>query len=400
MKVLLADKLAPVATSALEDGGFQVVSEPSLKDESLQKALEEHSPEVLIVRSTKVRAEHLDASPTLSLIIRAGAGTNTIDVATASQRGIYVANCPGKNAAAVAELAFGLILSADRQIPNATRDLREGVWNKKQYTGGQGLKGKTLGLVGLGNTGREMVTRARAFGMEVIAWSRSLTPSIARKLHITYAENPTTVAQNADIVSVHVALCDDTRSLVNASFVNAMKPGAIFVNTSRGGVVDEAALLHGVQNKNIRCGLDVFQNEPSSSPAPFDNPLAREPMVFGTHHIGASTQEAQEAVAIRAAEIACTWKQNGCVPSCINLSAQSAATHLLVVRHQDKVGVLAGVLDELRSAQVNVQEMENILFDGGRAAIARIRTVGTPNGEILQRLRNNPDILAIQVLPL
>jgi D-3-phosphoglycerate dehydrogenase len=311
-----------------------------------------------------------------------------------------VANCPGKNAAAVAELAFGLILAADRQIPNVARDMRQGQWRKKHYSAAQGLHGRTLGLLGLGNAGQAMIPRAQAFGMKVVAWSRSLTPARAQALGVTQAADPLEVARHSDVVSVHVALAPETRGLVGRAFLEAMRPGATLINTSRGGVVDEDSLLWAVQHRALRCGVDVWSGEPKEAWPPPGSPLLEQEQVYGTCHIAASTAQAQQAVADQAVAIALTWRDTGVVPCCVNLSRRSRATHLLVVRHLDRVGVLAGVLDLLRRDQVNVQEMDNVIFDGGKAAVARIRLDQAPSPGALSQMDQAADILALDLLPL
>ena len=399
MHVLIADKLPPVAVERLTAAGLEVTFEPGLSGDPLLAALGEIQPEMLIVRSTRVTAEMFAANPKMGLVVRAGAGTNTIDVEAASSLGIYVANCPGKNAAAVAELTFGLLIAADRQIPNATRDLRDGVWAKKKYSKASGLHGRTLGLIGLGNIGREVAVRAKAFGMNVVAWSRSLTDEVAAELGITRAATPLDAARQSDAVSVHLALTDATRGIVSREFVEAMKPDAIFINTSRGEVHDEDALAWGVRERGLRCGLDVFANEPSGSDA-FESPLADGELVFGTHHIGASTDQAQEAVAIEAVRVIETYCDTGEVPNCINLCEQSPATHMLVVRHRDEVGVLAGVFSLLRAADINVQETQNIIFDGAKAAVARIRVDGGPSANLLASLRDSASVFGVGVIEL
>src|ERR1700752_4575284 len=189
--------------------------QPDLKDELLIGAIATEQPDVLIVRGTKVTEPMLAAGP-LKLVVRAGAGYNTIDVGAASRRGIYVANCPGKNSIAVAELAFALILALDRRIADNVIALRAGEWNKKEFSKARGLFGRTLGLVGVGKIGQEMIPRARAFGMPVIAWSRSLTAERAAALGIELKTTAKEVAAAADIVSVHLALNAETRSLLGA----------------------------------------------------------------------------------------------------------------------------------------------------------------------------------------
>lgn len=400
MKVLVADKFEESGLQGLREAGCEVLYQPDLKDDALTEELRASGAEVLVVRSTRVTKPMLEAGK-LSLVIRAGAGYNTIDVETASERGIYVSNCPGKNSIAVAELAFGLLLALDRRIPENATDLKQGVWNKKEYSKARGLFGRTLGLIGVGGIGREMIPRARAFGMPVVAWSRSLTPARARELGVERKESPEEVARAADVVSVHVALKPETKGLIGQSFFEAMRPGAFFVNTSRAEVVDEAALDRAVREKGVRAGLDVFAAEPSGGTGQVPAGLFGNPAVIGTHHIGASTDQAQEAIAAETVRIVKEYAETGRAPNVVNLARKSPATHLLVVRHFDRVGVLAAVFDEIKAAGINVQETENIVFDGARAAVARIHLNQAPEPATLEAIRRgSSDIIEMAVLPL
>ncbi|RMG14424.1 MAG: hydroxyacid dehydrogenase [Planctomycetota bacterium] len=397
MKVLIADKLPASALTAFGEAGFEVLSEPALKDEALTARVASSRAEVLVVRSTKVDRATLEAG-CLGLVVRAGAGVNTIDVAAASQLGVYVANCPGKNAVAVAELTWGLLVGLDRRIPDATRDLRAGRWNKKEYGRARGLWGRTLGVVGVGAIGREVIARAKAFGMPVVAWSRSLDAEAARAFGVERAESPVDVAARSDAVSIHLALTDATRGCIGAEFFAALRPGALFVNTSRGAVVDAEALRIAVEEKGIRAGLDVWAEQPATSEAEFSDPLAALPGVCGTPHIGASTEQAQDAVAAEALRVARTYKETGEVPNCVNLGARSATPAALVVRHRDRVGVLAYVLAALREAGINVQEMRNVLFSGDDgAACATIRLAHTPAPEVLTKLNAHDDVIEARI---
>jgi len=387
MKVLIADKFEQSGRDGLNALGCEISFQPDLKDEALVDAIAKAQPDVLIVRGTKV-TEPMLAAGSLKLVVRAGAGYNTIDVAAASRRGIYVANCPGKNSIAVAELAFALILALDRRIADNVIALRAGEWNKKEFSKARGLFGRKLGLVGLGKIAQEMIPRARAFGMPVVAWSRSLTPEKAERLGVERMNSPLDVARAADIVSVHVALKPETKMLINEAFFAAMNDGAYFINTSRGDVVDQNALVEAIHAKGIRAGLDVFAIEPTSAVADFEDPIANETNVYGTHHIGASTDQAQEAIAAETVRIIKTFKETGQVPNVVNLAAHTPATHRLVVRHLDRPGVLAQVLDAIKAESINVQEMENIVFDGAEAAVARINLDKAPSAETLTRLRN------------
>lgn len=398
MRVLIADKFEQSGRDGLEAAGCEVSLQPDLKDASLVEAIQTLEPDVLVVRSTKVTEAMLEAGA-LKLVVRAGAGYNTIDVAAASRRGIYVSNCPGKNSIAVAELAFALILALDRRIADNVISLRRGEWNKKEYSKARGLYGRTLGLIGVGQIGREMIPRARAFGMEVVAWSRSLTPERAEALGIDYKESPQEVARAADIVSVHLALKPETRSLIGEDVFSSMKEGAYFINTARGEVVDQAALRSAMHTRGIRAGLDVFAAEPTSATAEFTDEIAQETNLYGTHHIGASTDQAQEAIAAETVRIVRAFKETGRVPNVVNLAERTPATHRLVVRHHDRPGVLAHVLDAIRTANINVQEMDNIIFEGSEAAVARINLESEPSSEMLDKLRaESEDIIELNLL--
>ncbi len=354
MRTLIADKFEESGLRGLEEIGCDISFQPDLKEEWLVRAINQFQPDVLIVRSTAVTAAMLDAGA-LKLVVRAGAGYNTIDVVAASMRGIYVSNCPGKNAIAVAELAFALILALDRRIPDNVIALRRGEWNKKEFSKARGVYGRTLGLIGLGQIGQEMIPRARAFGMDVVAWSRSLTPEKAASLGLDYKEFPEQVARLADVVSVHVALKPETRGMISRDFFNAMRPGSYFINTSRGEVVDQLALIDAMRDRHIRAGLDVLANEPAAAKDAFNDPIRDEVNLYATHHIGASTDQAQEAIAAETVRIVKAFKETGKVPNVVNLAQRTPATHMLTVRHRDRPGVLAHVLDAIRTAGINVQ---------------------------------------------
>jgi D-3-phosphoglycerate dehydrogenase len=389
MKVLIADTFESAGVAQLTAAGCDVVYRPDLKDAALAQAIRDLGVEALIVRGTPVTAAMLDASP-LSLVVRAGAGYNTIDVAAASSRGIYVSNCPGRNAVAVAELAFGLILALDRRIPDNVRDLRAGIWNKKEYSKAAGLFGRTLGLLGYGHIGQEMARRAHAFGMPVVVWSRRLASGgeTDADTPVQIARSPKEVAERCDVLSVHLALAPETRTLVDASVLERLKPGALFINTARAEIVDAEALATVVRERQIRAGLDVFASEPSAATGTFSDPIVSLPLVYGTHHIGASTEQAQHAIAEEAVRVVLSYKKTGHVPNVINLAKKTPATHVLVVRHRDRPGVLANVFDRLRDANINVQETKNVIFEGAEAAVASINLDAAPSASLLATIRD------------
>jgi len=414
MKVLIADNFEKSGVEGLRAAGCEVIHQPELKDEALVQAIAETGADVLVVRSTKVTEAMLNAGR-LALVVRAGAGYNTIDVAAASRRGIYVSNCPGKNSIAVAELTMALILALDRRVPDNVADLRAGRWNKKEYSKARGLHGQTLGLLGAGNIAVEVIRRAAAFGLDVVLWSRRfdgedrpLSEEEAQELGlfglsvpVHLAPSPAEVAARSDILSVHLALKPETRGIVDAALLSRMKPGALLINTSRGEMVDAAALAAAVAEKGLRVGLDVFAAEPSGATGEMDDPLVRLPGVYGTHHIGASTAQAQEAIAAETVRIIRTYLQTGKVPNVVNLARKTPASHMLVVRHRDRPGVLAHVFEHLRAGNVNVQETENIVFEGAEAALARINLDHEPARALLDEIRDgNADVLDLQLIAL
>lgn len=394
MRILIADKLASFVPGRLQDLGAEVAVDPKLEGESLAERLRDADPEVLVVRSTKVGAAHVEAGRSLSLVVRAGAGVNTIDMAAASARGVYVTNCPGKNAAAVAELTIGHLINLDRRIADNVAALRAGRWDKKTFGEARGLRGRTLAVLGVGAIGREVIARAQALGMRIVAWStfRSADPDA---LGVVRAPTAEAAVAGADAVTVHLPLTRETERRIGASVFSAMKPGAYFINTSRGEVVDQDALLEACETRGIRAGLDVFASEPSAGQAPFDHAIALHPNVYGTHHIGASTEEAEEAVGEEVVRIVRAYQHAEPIPNCVNLAIRSAATHVIVVRHADRVGVLAHVLRILSEAKHNVQGMENIVFSGSHAACARVEVVGEPSAEVLAAIGKSPDVFHV-----
>ncbi len=400
MKVLIADKFPESGRAALTQAGIDVVYDPELKDTALTEAVGSSNADVLVVRGTKVPAAALSAGR-LSLVVRAGAGFDSIDVKTASARGIYVSNCPGKNSIAVAELTFALILALDRRVPANVADLKARRWNKTEYSKARGLFGRTLGLVGLGRIGQEVLDRARAFGMPIVAWSPSLTPERAESLGVQRMRSPMEVAAACDILSIHVALNNDTRNLIHRGVLDALRPGSYFINTARAEVVDQAALYEAVRDRGIRAGLDVFAGEPSGGTGTVEDKIFELDGVIGTHHIGASTDQAQQAIADETVRIIREYLHTGHVPNVVNLARKTPATHMLVVRHYDRVGVLSAVFSQLKHAGINVQETENIVFEGAVAAIARIHLDHAPPPKVLDAMRaDSPDIIELSVLTL
>ncbi|HUC83674.1 MAG TPA: hydroxyacid dehydrogenase [Candidatus Acidoferrales bacterium] len=397
MKILIADKYPESYLDRFQQLGCAVTYNPTIKAGELPGVIAGHK--VLIVRGKEVSAAALQAADELALVLRAGAGVNTIDVKAASALGIFVANCPGKNSIAVAELVFALLLGLDRRIAENTAGLRAHKWNKKEFSQADGVFGKTLGVIGTGSIGREVITRAKAFGLNVIAWSRSLTPALAEKLGVGRCSELDEVFRQADIISLHTALKPETRKLVNAHRLALMRPKAILINTARGEVVDQAALLEALRAGKIRAGLDVFDPEPAEGVADFEDPILDLPNLIGTHHIGASTEQAQAAIAEESFRLVETFVKSGEVLNCVNLAKRTPAKWQINVRHYDRVGVLAFVLDQIRRASINVEEVKNVIFDGAAAANCCIQLGGEPGADVLAAIKNgNADIISIEML--
>jgi D-3-phosphoglycerate dehydrogenase len=399
MRILVADEFPKHHLDSLRGLGLSVDFRPGLKGDALAQAAKDVS--ILVVRSTEVPAKVFEVATGLSLVIRAGAGVNTIDVKAASSRGVFVANCPGQNAIAVAELTFGLMLAVDRRLPDNVAALRQGVWNKKRFSQARGLYGRTLGLVGLGAIGAAVAERALAFGMRVVGYSRSFTPERARALGIERAESLLVLARQSDVLSVHVPASAETKGMVSRQVLAALPDGATFINTSRADVVDNEALLEEAHRGRLFVATDVFPDEPKGGEAAFPSELGKLPHVYGTHHIGASTEQAQDAIARETVRIVDQFLNEGVVPNCVNIAERTPARYQLIVRHHDRVGVLANVLDAVRQAGINAQEIENTIFEGAQAACCKIQLETRPPDEILERIRaRTEEIIFVDLIEL
>ena len=401
MHLLFADRMAEQTVAELEARGHVCVMEPGLAADELPERV--RGFDGLVVRSTKVRRAVFEAADRLVLVIRAGAGTNTIDTDAAASHGVFVCNVPGRNAPAVAELTMGLLLAIDRRIADNVSDLRSGHWDKHRYSKAEGLLGSTMGIIGLGSIGFAVAERAAAFGIRVQSVAREgRAPRVvtrAEELGITMVDSIKELVSSSDIVSLHVPSNADTKHLVDDRFLARMKKGAILLNTSRGDVVDERALLEALDAGRVRAGLDVFDDEPGSGKGSWDSRLASHPQVVATHHIGASTAQAQRAIAAGVTEIVDAF-MSGEARHCVNLDPDRLGSVTLTVRHLDRVGVLAQVLDRLSTAHLNVEHMVNRVFRGGEAAVAFIDVEGQPSEDLLESVREIPHVLGVSVVKL
>ena len=398
MRLLIADKMDTQALDELKVLGVELVYKPELTKDTLPAALDGIG--ILVVRSTQVTAKAVEAGRQLNLVVRAGAGVNTIDVAAASARGIYVANCPGKNAIAVAELTMGMVLALDRRIVDATTDLRAGKWEKAKYSVADGVYGKRIGIAGLGAIGREVLDRARGFGLEAHAWSRSLSPNKAAKIGVGYARSLEELAGMSDILTVHLPLTPQTRGVISKNVLSALPDNAVLVNTARAEVLDYAALEELIPKKNLRVGLDVFPDEPDKGSAPFVSSLLAKGLVYGTPHVGASTEQSQRAIAVETARIIRAFLTEEDVPNVVNICATSPARYALVLRMLDKVGVLANTLSVLKRHGINIEEISNTVFEGAIATCTKLRVSGRPSDACVKEIGAFEEVLHVDVVPL
>lgn len=389
MKVLVADKFPEHYLQQMRDLGLDVIFAPKLGENDLPANIK--GIDILVVRSTNVNAETIKQSDSLNLIVRAGAGVNNIDIAAANQKGVYVANCPGKNSVAVAELAIGLMIALDRRIPDNVIDFKAGKWNKAEYSKAEGLLGKNLALIGVGNIGKEVAHRALALGMNVYGKDISRIEGVAIK---DFSEMDQ-ILPVADVISIHLPLTSETRHLFNKEMFSYVKPGAILINTSRAEIVDEEALVEAVKTKGIKVGLDVFKDEPEGKAGQVCSPLQELGNVYVTHHIGASTEQAQNAVAEETVKIIKDFIKSGVIAHWVNRAKKTDAQYQLVIKHFDRPGVLASIFDVLKEGHINIEEVENVIFEGGIAACCTMKINKAATSEMLKCFRENENVLSI-----
>lgn len=315
-RVFVADKLETAGLDLLKQLGLEVDFRPGLKGEELQVALQ--SADAAICRSQpKITAELLERPGKLRAIARAGVGVDTIDVAAATRKGIVVMNTPGGNTVSAAEHTIALMFALARHIPEAAATMKAGGWDRNKFIGTQ-LTGKTLAVLGLGRIGQEVAMRAHGLQMQVVGYDPFVTSEKIAELGIKPAANVAELLPEADFLSLHMPLTAETKGLIGAKELAAMKPTARVLNVARGGIVDEQALADALKAGTIAgAGIDVFSTEP----APADNPLRSAPNVVLTPHLGASTSEAQENVAIEAAQLIADYLLKGVVANAVNMAA-------------------------------------------------------------------------------
>jgi D-3-phosphoglycerate dehydrogenase len=318
IKIFVADDVNESGLEPLRAAGFAVEKRTGLKGDDLAAAL--HECDGLIVRSeTKVSAQLLEAAGSLRVIGRAGVGVDNIDVAAATQRGVIVMNAPDGNTMTTAEHTLALLLALARRVPQGDASLKAGRWERKKFVGVE-LRGKTLGVVGLGRIGRVVASRARGFEMRVVAFDPFVAPEQLREQEIELAPLEEVCAR-ADFITVHAPLTPETRGIIGAREFSRMKEGVRVINCARGGLIDEDALYAAIKEGRVAgAALDVFEAEPP----PADHPLLSLEEVIVTPHLGASTREAQEGVAVIVAEQMRDFFLTGAVRGAVNIPAVGA----------------------------------------------------------------------------
>jgi len=392
--VLIADKFPDQYVQEMKDLDLEVIYSPKLGENDLPEAAKD--VDILVVRSTVVNEAAIKASKKLNLIIRAGAGVNNINIAAANQKGIYVANCPGMNSIAVAELAIGLMISLDRRIPDNVIDFKNSKWNKGEYSKAEGLFGKTLAIIGVGNIGKEVAKRALAFGMNVYGKDISRIEGVSIK---DFSEMDK-ILPMADIISLHLPATPQTKGLFNKEMFSYLKPGAFLINTARADLIDEDAMLEAIKEKNIRVAIDVFKGEPEAKSGEVKSKLQDNPNIYVTHHIGASTEQAQNAVAAETVKIIKDYICSGLIAHWVNRAKITDAKYQLGVKHYDKPGVLASILAVIRDGDINIEEIENVIFEGGVAASCTLKLKSGATAEMLKKIQDNTNVLSVSHMAL
>ncbi|MBI5663426.1 MAG: phosphoglycerate dehydrogenase [Ignavibacterium album] len=316
-KILVSDSVNQKSIEIFKSAGYSVTYKTDYSRDELLNIISDYN--ALVVRSaTKVDAELISRMKSMEIIGRAGAGVDNIDINTATQKGILVMNTPGGNTISTAEHTMAMMLALCRNIPQANKSVLDGKWDRKNYSGTE-LKGKTLAILGLGKIGKEVAKRSKAFGLNIIGFDPLLSEDIASELGVKLLKLDD-IWKLADIITVHVPLNSETKNLINKEILNKCKDGVKIINCARGGIVNESELLEALNKGKVSgAALDVYETEPPD----FGNPLLKHPKVICTPHLGASTEEAQELVAIQIAEQIVDYFSTGKISGAVNLSAFS-----------------------------------------------------------------------------
>jgi D-3-phosphoglycerate dehydrogenase len=409
MNVLVCDPVSPKGVALLQQ-------RPEFKVKVLEKRLTEAEllpivPEVdaMVVRSeTKITRKVIDAAPRLKVVGRAGVGVDNVDVEAATQRGIVVMNTPAGNTISTAELTFSMLLACARNIPQAHGSMKVAEWNRKAFQGVE-LYNKTLGILGMGRIGTEVARRAMSFGMRVVAYDPYLSLSRANALQVELVETLGEVYRQADFITVHMPLTDETRHMLNAAAFGKMKRGVRILNCARGGIVNEADLFDAITSGQVAgAALDVYEAEPPVK----DFALRNLPQVIMTPHLGASTEEAQENVGIEVAEAITEFLLNGAVRNAVNLPNLDAKTYQIVrpflvlgeklgrvlaqfapKRNDQLIVTYGGKATELPTDPITRMILKGFLESVGGQEVnqVNVRSLASSLGLVVEEIKSNED---------
>lgn len=390
-RVLICDKLESAGIDLLKGAGLEVDNRPGLTGSALADAL--HAADAAIVRSgTRITGELLESPGKLRAVARAGVGVDNIDVPAATRKGVVVMNTPGGNTVSAAEHTIALLLSMARHIPAADAGMKAGKWDRNKYLGAQ-VAGKTLGVVGLGRIGREVARRATGLDMKVVGYDPFLAPERAAQLGIQAFSSLNEILPKCDFLTLHVPMTDETKGLIGEREIGLLPKNARLLNVARGGIIDEQVLADALKAGKLGgAALDVFVQEPLNA----DSPLLKAPNIVLTPHLGASTVEAQEAVALEAAQLLIDYLTRGVIQCAVNMAAFNRA-ELDEMRHYVDLARRMGLL-QAQMAQGPISKAE-IIYRGDLARKGtKLLTAAFAAGLLEFRLAESVNLINAELL--
>ena len=396
MKILVGCSLPKSALHELRSLGTDVIYEPELTAERLEKLIGDMA--VLVVCRTRVSPEAIAAGKALQMILRAGTDTTNIAIDDASSQGVFVCNCPYKDAFAVAELTLGLLLALDRRVLHSAAALREGVPEEPAPTAALGLAGRTLGMMGFGPVEQEIAKRAQAFDMKLLAWSAALTPELAAERSIEFCAWPRELARQSDMVTIYAPPQRADELLIDAEFLRSMRPGAYIVYVGHPAALDQEALAEVAKERKLRVAYDISAPQlPGSDTGRFKSRLQAIPEVIGTYRLADRTQQAYEATADEVVRVIREFLVAGNILNCVNLLERSPAKWQLLLRLRDVVGVIASIMAHIRDDGINAEEINSRVLLGAQAGWCVIALDERPSSETLDAIRELDGVLHLEL---
>lgn len=393
MKILVACVLPEFAIEELRGLGSEVVVQPTLAGEALVAASRDVN--ILIVRRTRVPADLFNTASSLQMVLRAGTDVSGIAVEAASAQGVFVTNCPQRDAVAVSEMAFASMLALDRQLLDAVAVARSNSHIKRdEFPEARGLAGRTLGVVGFGPTERELARRARAFDMKVLCWSHSMQGEHAGAEDVDFVNWPRELAARSDIVFVYAPPEEGEELRADSELLSEMREGAHLIHIGVPAALNESAVVEAIERRKIRVATDLFAPREGER---VRSALADRPDVLTTYRLADRSAQARDAIAAETVSIVRKFLVSGVLVNCVNLLERSPATWQLVLRLRDAVGIMANIMDAIRADGVNAEEITSRVFSGARAAWCTIALDERPSAEALQTIRSLDGVLHLEL---